>query len=42
MRKSRNSRLHIYNSARENIDSILSQKYNNPDHPKDGLKNLLL
>ena len=34
-------RLHIYNSARENIDSILSQKYNNPDHPKDGLKNLL-
>ena len=34
-------RLHIYNSARENIDSILSQKYNNPEHPKDGLKNLL-
>ena len=34
-------RLHIYNSARENIDSILSQKYNSPNHPKDGLKNLL-
>lgn len=34
-------RLHIYNSARPNIDSILQKKYNNPEHPKEGLKNLL-
>lgn len=34
-------RLHIYNLARPNIDSILNAKYYNPDNPKDGLKKLL-
>ncbi len=34
-------RLHIYNLARPNIDSILNEKYRNPERPKDGLKNLL-
>ena len=34
-------RLHIYNSAREEIDSVLNQKYFNPEKPKDGLKNFL-
>ncbi|WP_299228547.1 BamA/TamA family outer membrane protein [uncultured Psychroserpens sp.] len=34
-------RLHIYNLARPNIDSILDAKYRNPDNPKTGLKKLL-
>ncbi|YCO53823.1 outer membrane protein assembly factor [Psychroserpens sp. MEBiC05023] len=34
-------RVHIYNFARPNIDSILEAKYRNPEHPKTGLKNLL-
>ncbi len=34
-------RLHIYNLARPNIDSILSAKYRNPDDPKTGLKTFL-
>nr|WP_321231875.1 BamA/TamA family outer membrane protein [uncultured Psychroserpens sp.] len=34
-------RVHIYNLARPNIDSILDAKYRNPEDPKTGLKNLL-
>ncbi|SDB66347.1 Outer membrane protein assembly factor BamA [Flavobacteriaceae bacterium MAR_2010_188] len=34
-------RLHLYNLARPNIDSILQAKYRNPDDPKTGLKNFL-
>ncbi len=34
-------RLHLYNLARPNIDSILNEKYRNPENPKTGLKNLL-
>ncbi|WP_204343840.1 BamA/TamA family outer membrane protein [Psychroserpens algicola] len=34
-------RVHIYNLARPNIDSILNAKYRNPEDPKTGLKNLL-
>nr|WP_230933972.1 BamA/TamA family outer membrane protein [Psychroserpens luteolus] len=34
-------RVHIYNLARPNIDSILNAKYRNPDNPRTGLKNLL-
>lgn len=34
-------RLHIYNLARPNIDSILIAKYRNPENPKTGLKKLL-
>ncbi len=34
-------RLHIYNLARPNIDSILDAKYRNPQDPKTGLKNFL-
>ncbi|MEY8847859.1 BamA/TamA family outer membrane protein [Psychroserpens sp. XS_ASV72] len=34
-------RLHIYNIARPNIDSILDAKYRNPENPKPGLKKLL-
>ncbi|WP_235982441.1 translocation and assembly module lipoprotein TamL [Gelidibacter maritimus] len=34
-------RLHIYNLARPNIDSILIAKYRNPDDPKTGLKNFI-
>ncbi|WP_298900374.1 BamA/TamA family outer membrane protein [uncultured Psychroserpens sp.] len=34
-------RVHIYNLARPNIDSILNQKYRNPENPRTGLKNLL-
>ncbi|WP_233530456.1 translocation and assembly module lipoprotein TamL [Gelidibacter salicanalis] len=34
-------RLHIYNLARPNIDSILNTKYRNPEDPKTGLKNFL-
>ncbi len=34
-------RLHIYNLARPNIDSILDAKYRNPEDPKTGLKNFL-
>ncbi|HLT32817.1 MAG TPA: BamA/TamA family outer membrane protein [Aquaticitalea sp.] len=34
-------RLHIYNLARPNIDSILNAKYRNPEHPRTGQKNLL-
>lgn len=34
-------RLHIYNLARPDIDSILNAKYRNPEKPKTGLKNLL-
>lgn len=35
------TRLHIYNLARPNIDSILNAKYRNPEDPKTGLKNFL-
>lgn len=34
-------RLHIYNIARSNIDSILDAKYRNPENPRTGLKKLL-
>lgn len=34
-------KLHIYNLARPNIDSILDAKYRNPDNPKTGLKNFI-
>ncbi|MGJ8592121.1 MAG: BamA/TamA family outer membrane protein [Aquaticitalea sp.] len=34
-------RLHIYNLARPNIDSILNVKYRNPEHPRTFQKNLL-
>ncbi|MEO9076022.1 MAG: BamA/TamA family outer membrane protein [Gelidibacter sp.] len=34
-------KLHIYNLARPNIDSILDAKYRNPDDPKTGLKNFI-
>ncbi|MDG5490108.1 outer membrane protein assembly factor [Psychroserpens sp. SPM9] len=34
-------RVHIYNLARPNIDSILNAKYRNPEDPKEGLKNFL-
>lgn len=34
-------RLHIYNIARPNIDSILNAKYRNPEDPKTGLKKTL-
>ena len=34
-------KLHIYNLARPNIDSILDAKYRNPDDPKTGLKNFM-
>lgn len=34
-------RLHIYNLARPNIDSILVAKYRNPENPKTGLKNFI-
>nr|WP_299338600.1 BamA/TamA family outer membrane protein [uncultured Psychroserpens sp.] len=34
-------RLHIYNLARPNIDSILNARYRNPDDPNTGAKNLL-
>ena len=34
-------KLHIYNLARPNIDSILDAKYHNPENPKTFLKNLL-
>ncbi|MEO5789004.1 BamA/TamA family outer membrane protein, partial [Gelidibacter sp.] len=34
-------KLHIYNLARPNIDSILNAKYRNPDDPKTGLKNFI-
>lgn len=34
-------RLHLYNLARPNIDSILNDKYRNPDRPRNGQKNLL-
>ena len=34
-------RVHIYNLARPNIDSILNAKYRNPEDPNTGLKNLL-
>ncbi|WP_047552138.1 BamA/TamA family outer membrane protein [Psychroserpens sp. Hel_I_66] len=34
-------RVHIYNLARPNIDSILNNKYRNPENPKTGLKKLL-
>ncbi|TXE09545.1 BamA/TamA family outer membrane protein [Gelidibacter salicanalis] len=34
-------RLHIYNLARPNIDSILDAKYRNSNDPKTGLKNFL-
>ncbi|WP_417371141.1 BamA/TamA family outer membrane protein [Gelidibacter japonicus] len=34
-------RLHIYNLARPNIDSILNAKYRNPEDPKTGLKNFI-
>lgn len=34
-------RLHIYNLARPNIDSILTQRYYNPDDPNTGAKKLL-
>ncbi|WP_223266451.1 translocation and assembly module lipoprotein TamL [Gelidibacter gilvus] len=34
-------RLHIYNLARPNIDSILVAKYRNPEDPKTGLKNFI-
>jgi len=34
-------RVHIYNLARPNIDSILNAKYRNPEDPKSGLKNFL-
>lgn len=34
-------RLHIYNLARPNIDSILEAKYRNPDRPRTALKNFI-
>lgn len=34
-------RLHIYNLARPNIDSILTERYYNPDDPNSGAKKLL-
>jgi outer membrane protein assembly factor BamA len=34
-------RLHLYNLARPNIDSILNAKYHNPEHPRTGEKKLL-
>ena len=34
-------RLHIYNVARPNIDSVLNAKYRNPEDPKTGLKKTL-
>ncbi|OUS03619.1 hypothetical protein A9Q86_00670 [Flavobacteriales bacterium 33_180_T64] len=34
-------RLHIYNLARPNIDSILDARYRNPDDPNTGAKKLL-
>lgn len=34
-------RLHIYNLARPNIDSILNARYRNPDDPNTGAKKLL-
>lgn len=34
-------RLHIYNLARPNIDSILTERYYNPDDPNTGAKKLL-
>ena len=34
-------KLHIYNLARPNIDSILDAKYRNPDKPKTLLKNFI-
>lgn len=34
-------RLHLYNLARPNIDSILNVKYRNPEHPRTGQKQLL-
>lgn len=34
-------RLHIYNLARPNIDSVLNAKYRNPENPKTGLKQFL-
>lgn len=34
-------RLHLYNLARPNIDSILNAKYRNPDNPRTFEKNLL-
>lgn len=34
-------RLHIYNLARPNIDSILNEKYRNPENPRTGQKKLL-
>ena len=34
-------RLHLYNLARPNIDSILNAKYRNPEHPRTTQKNIL-
>ena len=34
-------RLHIFNLARPNIDSILNHKYRNPENPRSGQKKLL-
>ena len=34
-------RLHLYNLARPNIDSILNAKYRNPEHPRTAQKKLL-
>jgi outer membrane protein assembly factor BamA len=34
-------RLHLYNLARPNIDSILNAKYRNPENPRNGQKKLL-
>ncbi len=34
-------RLHLFNLARPNIDSILNDKYRNPEKPRTGEKNLL-
>ena len=34
-------RLHIYNLARPNIDSILNEKYRNPENPRTAQKKLL-
>lgn len=34
-------RLHIFNLARPNIDSILNEKYRNPENPRTGQKKLL-
>ncbi|WCO01107.1 translocation and assembly module lipoprotein TamL [Psychroserpens ponticola] len=34
-------RLHIFNLARPNIDSILNDKYRNPENPRTGQKKLL-